>query len=65
MGDVMKESSNIAYTFVKSLMARTYPENKFFERAAIHLHVPEGATPKDGLYYSHFFFITLFFTFVI
>ncbi|GES74038.1 ATP-dependent protease La [Rhizophagus clarus] len=48
MGDVMKESSNIAYTFVKSLMARSYPENRFFERAAIHLHVPEGATPKDG-----------------
>ncbi|PKY22094.1 ATP-dependent protease La [Rhizophagus irregularis] len=48
MGDVMKESSNIAYTFVKSLMARSYPENKFFERASIHLHVPEGATPKDG-----------------
>lgn len=54
MGDVMKESSNIAYTFVKSLMARSYPENKFFERASIHLHVPEGATPKDGLYYSLF-----------
>ncbi|RIA89301.1 Lon protease C-terminal proteolytic domain-containing protein [Glomus cerebriforme] len=48
MGDVMKESSDIAYTFAKSLMVRSYPENKFFERAAIHLHVPEGATPKDG-----------------
>ncbi len=49
MGDVMKESSKIAYTFAKSLMARKFPENKFFERADIHLHIPEGATPKDGL----------------
>ncbi|CAG8690607.1 17927_t:CDS:2, partial [Acaulospora morrowiae] len=48
MGDVMKESSTIAYTFAKSLMAMRYSENKFFEKAKIHLHVPEGATPKDG-----------------
>ncbi|CAG8544523.1 463_t:CDS:2 [Diversispora eburnea] len=48
MGDVMKESTTIAYTFSKSLMTRRFPENRFFERAAIHLHVPEGATPKDG-----------------
>jgi Lon-like ATP-dependent protease len=48
MGDVMKESSTIAYTYIKSLMVRRFPENKFFEKACIHLHVPEGATPKDG-----------------
>ncbi|RHZ50558.1 hypothetical protein Glove_495g23 [Diversispora epigaea] len=48
MGDVMKESTTIAYTFSKSLMTRRFPENRFFEKAAIHLHVPEGATPKDG-----------------
>ncbi|KAG9301933.1 hypothetical protein G9A89_020977 [Geosiphon pyriformis] len=48
MGDVMKESTTIAYTFAKSLMSRRFPQNKFFERASIHLHVPEGATPKDG-----------------
>ncbi|KAI9028617.1 Lon protease C-terminal proteolytic domain-containing protein [Hyaloraphidium curvatum] len=48
MGDVMKESSAIAYTYSKSFLARKFPDNKFFERAAIHLHVPEGATPKDG-----------------
>lgn len=46
----MKESSTIAYTFSKSLMTRRFPANKFFEKAAIHLHVPEGATPKDGMY---------------
>ncbi|KAJ3042937.1 ATP-dependent Lon protease pim1 [Rhizophlyctis rosea] len=48
LGDVMKESSTIAYTYAKSLMARQHPDNTFFERAAVHLHVPEGATPKDG-----------------
>ncbi|KAG5461096.1 MAG: Lon protease C-terminal proteolytic domain-containing protein, partial [Olpidium bornovanus] len=49
MGDVMKESTTIAYTFAKSLIARRFPENDFFDLAAIHLHVPEGATPKDAL----------------
>ncbi|CAJ0746534.1 11167_t:CDS:10 [Entrophospora sp. SA101] len=48
MGDVMKESTTIAYTYSKSLMVRQFPENKFFEKAAIHLHIPEGATQKDG-----------------
>ncbi|KAJ3169716.1 ATP-dependent Lon protease pim1 [Irineochytrium annulatum] len=48
MGDVMKESATIAYTFAKSFMARRFPDNHFFDKAAVHLHVPEGATPKDG-----------------
>lgn len=48
MGDVMKESSTIAYTFAKSFFVRRFPENKFFQTASLHLHVPEGATPKDG-----------------
>ncbi|KAG0330392.1 ATP-dependent Lon protease pim1 [Dissophora globulifera] len=48
MGDVMKESTSIAYTYSKNLIGRRFPENRFFNKAAIHLHVPEGATPKDG-----------------
>ncbi|KAJ2702787.1 ATP-dependent Lon protease pim1 [Coemansia sp. IMI 203386] len=48
LGDVMKESSVLAYTYVRSLMNRLHPENKFFSNNIIHLHVPEGATPKDG-----------------
>ncbi|KAJ2832996.1 ATP-dependent Lon protease pim1 [Coemansia erecta] len=48
LGDVMKESSTLAYTFVRSLMVRRDPTNQFFGRHIIHLHVPEGATPKDG-----------------
>ncbi|KAI9190795.1 Lon protease C-terminal proteolytic domain-containing protein [Polychytrium aggregatum] len=48
MGDVMKESTAIAYTYARSLMSRRFPENQFFDKAAIHMHIPEGATPKDG-----------------
>ncbi|EMC93479.1 hypothetical protein BAUCODRAFT_76473 [Baudoinia panamericana UAMH 10762] len=45
---VMKESTQIAYSFAKGLVARHYPGNKFFEKARIHLHCPEGAVQKDG-----------------
>lgn len=46
--NVMKESTVIAYSFAKSLMAKNFPENKFFEKARLHLHCPEGAVQKDG-----------------
>lgn len=45
---VMKESTLIAYSFAKGLMAREFPRNKFFDKARIHLHCPEGAVQKDG-----------------
>nr|XP_002131849.1 lon protease homolog, mitochondrial isoform X2 [Ciona intestinalis] len=48
LGDVMKESARIASTFARSFLARKKPENHFFDGANLHLHVPEGATPKDG-----------------
>ncbi|CCH58665.1 hypothetical protein TBLA_0A08760 [Henningerozyma blattae CBS 6284] len=48
LGDVMKESSTLAYSFAKMYVAKKFPENRFFEKAAIHLHCPEGAIPKDG-----------------
>lgn len=45
LGDVMKESVQIALTLVKSL----YPkESRVFEDHDLHIHVPEGAVPKDG-----------------
>ncbi len=48
MGEVMKESAQIAYTWVHS-HAETYGiPAEFFEKALVHLHIPEGATPKDG-----------------
>ncbi|GFT96459.1 lon protease homolog, mitochondrial [Nephila pilipes] len=48
LGDVMKESANIAYSFAKSFMLSEFPENEFLQKAHLHLHVPEGAVPKDG-----------------
>lgn len=46
--NVMKESTLIAYSFAKSVMAKQFPDNKFFEKAKVHLHCPEGAVQKDG-----------------
>lgn len=47
-GDVMKESAQIAWTFVQSNTERYSPHTPFFVKSQIHLHIPEGATPKDG-----------------
>lgn len=48
LGDVMKESARIAYTFARAFLMEQDPENDFLVTSHIHLHVPEGATPKDG-----------------
>ncbi|MBV5274282.1 MAG: endopeptidase La [Lamprocystis purpurea] len=48
LGDVMKESAEIAYTYVASRARDLGAEPSFFDKAFIHLHVPAGATPKDG-----------------
>ncbi|XP_063776157.1 lon protease homolog, mitochondrial [Pseudophryne corroboree] len=48
LGDVMKESAKIAYTFARAFLMRKQPDNKMLVTSHIHLHVPEGATPKDG-----------------
>lgn len=45
---VMKESTQIAYSFSKSVLAKQFSENRFFDKARVHLHCPEGAVPKDG-----------------
>ncbi|KAI8875036.1 ribosomal protein S5 domain 2-like protein, partial [Backusella circina FSU 941] len=47
LGEVLKESTTIVYTFVKSLLVRKFPKNAFFDTAHIHLHCPGGATSKD------------------
>lgn len=48
LGDVMKESAQIALSFVRTLPdVRKLPE-EYFEKHVVHIHVPEGATPKDG-----------------
>ncbi|MDG2198624.1 MAG: endopeptidase La [SAR324 cluster bacterium] len=48
LGDVMKESTEIAYSYVRSLLQNDPDAKEFFEERMIHLHVPAGATPKDG-----------------
>ena len=48
LGDVMKESAEIAYSYVRSLLQNDPDAKEFFEERMIHLHVPAGATPKDG-----------------
>ena len=48
LGDVMKESAQIAYSYVSSHLDELGGKKGFFDDVTIHLHVPEGATPKDG-----------------
>jgi len=48
LGDVMKESAEIAYSYVSSHLKQFKGDPKFFDEAFVHLHLPEGATPKDG-----------------
>lgn len=48
LGSVMQESTQIAHSYIRSLLMRQDPPNTFFDENAVHLHVPAGATPKDG-----------------
>lgn len=48
LGNVMQESSEIAYSYVQSLIYEDERAKEFFNEHFVHLHVPAGATPKDG-----------------
>ncbi|KAL6288813.1 hypothetical protein ACE6H2_006323 [Prunus campanulata] len=49
LGDVMKESAQIAHTVARAILLDKDPDNHtFFSNSKLHLHVPAGATPKDG-----------------
>jgi ATP-dependent Lon protease len=48
LGEVMKESAEIAYSYVVAHLKDYDSDPDFFDMSMVHLHVPEGATPKDG-----------------
>ncbi|CAD6216557.1 unnamed protein product [Miscanthus lutarioriparius] len=48
LGDVMKESAQIAHTVGRAVLLEKEPDNQFFANSKLHLHVPAGSTPKDG-----------------
>jgi ATP-dependent Lon protease len=47
-GEVMKESAEIAWSYLHSVIYKYAPEYTFFDKSQVHIHIPEGATPKDG-----------------
>ncbi len=48
LGDVMRESAEIAYSYISSHCKQYHCPEDFFDKASLHLHVPAGAIPKDG-----------------
>ncbi|MDW5377369.1 endopeptidase La [Halomonas sp. HP20-15] len=48
LGEVMQESANIAYSYALGHLGEYGADPDFFNEAFVHMHVPEGATPKDG-----------------
>ena len=48
LGDVMKESANLAFTYLKSHCEEFNIKSEVFKENDFHIHVPDGATPKDG-----------------
>ena len=48
LGDVMKESARAGISFIRSAAAKYHIDDKFFSENDIHIHIPEGAVPKDG-----------------
>ena len=48
LGEVMRESAHIAYSYLRSIAEDLGLQETFFKKHDFHLHIPEGAVPKDG-----------------
>ncbi len=48
MGDVMQESAMIGHSYIRSIASKYKISQEFFKKNDIHIHIPEGAVPKDG-----------------
>lgn len=48
LGDVMKESARAGITYIRSVISRYGVDKEYFEKHDFHIHIPEGAVPKDG-----------------
>lgn len=48
LGEVMRESASIAHTYARAFLHHRAPDNRYFDTTSVHVHVPAGATPKDG-----------------
>lgn len=48
LGDVMKESARAGLTYIRSIVSQYGVEKEYFEKHDFHIHIPEGAVPKDG-----------------
>ena len=48
LGDVMKESARAGLTYIRSIVSQYGVEKEYFEKHDFHIHIPDGAVPKDG-----------------